>query len=221
MSRSPSPTKRLYVLDDATMRQGQRTMLSHFSGRAAEFGAFNPEFGGSFLVDWDVALTAADAALPRAARAGTLKEDTEAVKTVMASARDQVQRLFYFVGEAYPGNAGRLAQYGKRDYNKARNNRDKMATLLLEAFEAATRDQAALAAKGWNATARAAFGELAPALALAMSTQQIQKGTNLENGQAYIGRQNTLYGYGQRVSAAAKIRFATEQSTLRLFRLTR
>lgn len=84
-------------------------------------------------------------------RVGELKETTGAVESVMARARRAAQQVFYFVGQAYPHNAGRLDQYGRRAYGVARNSHKLMQALLQTALDSATRDQATLAAQGCGA----------------------------------------------------------------------
>ena len=138
----------------------------------------------------------------------------------MEQGRTQVQRLFYFVGEAFPNNAGRLDQYGKGRYEKARAHHDRFIVLLDLAAEAATRDAAALAAAGWPAASTAALAALSTQLSTANTAQEMQKGTGVEDGQTYLGLQNTLYAFGQKLSLAAKTCFAEDFAKRQLFDLT-
>ena len=211
---------RHYSQPDAAMRQDMRTMFEHYTARQAAFAAFNPEFAAAFGTAWRAAIDLADATPTGAVRVAELKEDTAEVAGTMEQARAAVQGLFYFVGRAYPHNAGRLEQYGRSTYLAARDNHDKMRTLLQTAFTAATRDKAELAKKGYTPAMLAALGALVAQLADSNTTQEVKKGSNTDEGDHYVTIQNLAYGYGQEVSAAAKVLFAADAATLKLFRLS-
>ncbi|GAB3576664.1 hypothetical protein GCM10027345_13580 [Hymenobacter daeguensis] len=202
------------------MRQDMRTMYQHYLTHQAAFQTFNPEFDAAFGTDWLAAIDTADTTPPGAVRVGELKEDTAEVGNTMAQAQAAIQSLFYFVGRAFPHNAGRLATYGRSTYDAARDNHDKMRALLQTAFTSATRDKTALATKGYTPAMLAALGALVEQLTDTNTTQEVKKGTNTEEGDHYVTTQNLAYGYGQEVSAAAKVLFAEDAATLRLFRLT-
>jgi len=210
---------RHYAEPDAAMRQHQRTMQAHYVAHEAAFRAFNPEFDAEFGTHWLAAIDLADATPDNTVRVGELKEHTAEVTDVMTQAQGAVQTLFYFVGRAFPHNAGRLDQYGRRRYAAARDSHDQMRTLLQTAFASATRDHAALAAKGYSAAQLAALGTLVTQLADTNTTQEVAKGTNVEGTDHYLTVQNLAYGFGQEVSAAAKILFAADAATRQLFRL--
>ena len=211
---------RHYHEPDADMRQDMRTMYEHYLTHQAAFRAFNPEFDADFGPEWLAALNAADTAPTGTVRLGELKEDTAEVTTVMEQARTALQSLFYFVGRAFPHNAGRMTTYGRPTYDAARDNHDLMRTLLQTAFTSATRDQDALATKGYTAAQLAALGNLVAGLTDTNTTQEVKKGTNVEGTDDYVTIQNRAYGYGQEVSAAAKVLFAEDAATRKLFRLT-
>jgi hypothetical protein len=210
---------RRYSAPDAAMRQHMRTMHTHFTANQAAFQAFNPRFDAAFGAQWLAAVEAADTAPTGAVRVGELKEDTAAVQDLMSKAQQAVQQLFYFVGQAFPNNVARLDQYGRRGYVAARDSHDKMRTLLQTAFASATRDQAALAAHGYTAAQLAQFGTLGEQLTATNTAQEVKKGQNTEGSDAYLTLQNRAYGYGQEVSAAAKVLFTGEVAKARLFRL--
>ncbi|MDQ2792750.1 MAG: hypothetical protein M3Y12_01890 [Bacteroidota bacterium] len=202
------------------MRQHMRTMQAHYVAHEAAFRAFNPEFDAAFGAHWLAAIDEADAAPDNTTRVGELKESTAEVATTMTQAQAAVQSLFYFVGRAFPHNAGRLDQYGRRGYVTARDHHDKMRTLLQTAFSSATRDKAALAEKGYTPAMLAALGTLVTQLADTNTTQEVKKGTNVEGTDHYLTTQNLAYGFGQEVSAAAKVLFADDKATQALFRLS-
>jgi hypothetical protein len=210
---------RHYSSSAAAMRQDMRTMHAHYLTHQAAFQAFNPEFDAAFGTDWLAAIDLADTTPDNTVRVGELMEDTAAVQDAMTRAQQAVQSLFYFVGRAYPHNAGRMATYGRSSYETARNSHDKMRTLLQTAFASATRDKTDLAAKGYTAAQLAALGALVAELADTNTTQEVKKGTNQEGTAHYLTTQNLAYGYGQEVSAAAKVLFAQDAATLKLFRL--
>jgi hypothetical protein len=217
------PLNRLYTGADDAMRQGQRTLREHYTANAKAFEKFNPAvFTEDYAARWSTAQEAADTADPGSVRAGTLHEDTTAVEGKMAEARTAVQRLFYAAGQAYPGNPGRLNQYGKNRYEQARDSHDHMITLLDLAHDAANRplDALALAKHGWGITATAGLETLGLALAGANTTQETQKGTGVEDGQTYIVQQNGLYRFGQQASLGAKTLFADDFPKRQLFALT-
>jgi hypothetical protein len=210
---------RHYSQPDATMRQDMRTMHGHYLTHQAEFQAFNPDFDADFGSEWLAALDLADTTPDHTVRVGELKEDTAEVDDVIVRAQRAAQTLFYYVGRAFPNNAGRMTTYGRKTYDAARNNQDKMRTLLENAFAAATRDHAALAAKGYSAAQLADLHAVAQELTAANTGQEMQKGTNTEGRDHYVTVQNHAYGYGQEASAAAKMLFVDDKATRDMFRL--
>ncbi|MFD2721589.1 hypothetical protein ACFST9_22935 [Hymenobacter monticola] len=210
---------RHYSQPNAAMRQDMRTMHGHYLTHQARFQAFNPDFDKDFGAEWLAALDLADTTPDHTVRAGELKEETAGVDDVMTRAQRAAQTLFYYVGRAFPGNAGRMSTYGRKTYDAARDHQEKMRTLLQNAFAAATRDHAALAAKGYTATQLAELGALAEELTSANTDQELKKGTNTEGRDYYVTVQNHAYGYGQETSAAAKVLFADDKATQKLFRL--
>ncbi|MBF9219977.1 hypothetical protein [Hymenobacter ruricola] len=210
---------RHYTMADATMRQNMRTMHGYYLTHQAEFQAFNPDFDADFGAEWLAALDLADTTPDHTVRTGELKEDTAEVEDVMVRAQRAAQTLYYYVGRAFPNNAGRMTTYGRKTYDAARNHHDKMRTLLHTAFAAATRDHAALAAKGYTATQLAELGALGTELAGTNTEQEMKKGTNTEGRDHYVTVQNHAYGYGQEASTAAKVLFAADKATRDLFRL--
>jgi hypothetical protein len=199
---------RLYTIADSEMRQDMRTMHGHYLSDMAAFGT-----------QWLAAIGAADLAKPGAALRSDLKEDTQEVEALMEQARTQVQTLFYYVGQAFPGNAARLDQYGKKQYEQARKKHDKMRALLSLAIEAAERDQDELAEKGFKPAQLAALIQLAEDLEGANTDQEMRKGTNTEGSDDYIRIQNAAYTFGQQVSKAAKVAFAQDPVKQKLYLL--
>ncbi len=218
--KRPTAVLRHYSQPDATMRQDLRTMHGHYLAHEAAFQKFNPEFDAAFGKDWLAALDLADTTPDHTVRVGELQEDTAEVETVMEQAQRALQAVFYYVGRAFPHNAGRLATYGRSTYDAARDNHDKMRTLLHTAFTSATRDAQALEAKGYTKAQLAELGRLADELTTTNTTQEVTKGTNTEGTDHYITTQNLAYGYGQEVSAAAKVLFVEDKATQGLFRLS-
>jgi hypothetical protein len=210
---------RHYSQPDAAMRQDMRTMHGHYLAHEAKFRAFNPDFDQDFGAEWLAALDLADKTPDHTVRTGELQEETAEVDDVMVRAQRAAQTLFYYVGRAFPGNAGRMNTYGRKTYDAARDNQDKMRTLLENAFAAATRDHAALAAKGYTAAQLADLGALAEELTSANTDQELKKGTNTEGRDHYVTVQNHAYGYGQETNAAAKMLFVDDAATQKLFRL--
>ena len=213
------PTERQYDQPDSEMRQRMRTMHGHYLNDLAAFTAFNPALTAAFGTQWAAALDAADQATSGTTLRGDLREDTQTVETLMDHARTQVQQLFYYVEQAYPNNAGRLDQYGKAQYPGARQKHDKMRALLSAALASATRDQAALAPHGFGPDKLAALAQVTQDLERADTDQEIRKGTNTEGSDEYVRRQNAAYAFGQQVSRAAKIVFASDAVKQRLYRL--
>lgn len=211
---------RHYTMADAIMRQNMRTMHGHYLTHQAKFQAFNPDFDADFGTEWLAALDLADTTPDHRVRTGELQENTAEVEDVMVRARRAAQTLFYYVGRAFPGNAGRMAAYGRNTYDAARDHHEKMRTLLASAFAAATRDHAALAAKGYTAAQLAELNTLAQELTTTNTAQEMKKGTNTEDRDHYVTVQNHAYGYGQEVNAAAQQLFADDKATQKLFRLS-
>lgn len=217
------PEVRIYNMSDDDMRQRQRTLRQHYIDNASAFTDFNPEvFTDDYATRWETAQEAAESADSATVRTGTLKEDTQEVKAEMEKSRKMMQRLFYAVGQAWPGNSGRLNQYGKNRYERDRDNHDGMITLLDLAHDAASRpaDALELAKYGWKPSDTKKLDTQGEALTTANTAQESQKGTGVEGGQEYIGRQNNLYRFGQQASLGSKTLYVDEFAKRQLFDLT-
>lgn len=212
--------RRSYASSDATMQQRMRTMRDHFAQRRAKFEQLNPEFGGTFLADWEAAQRTAEQATSAAVRTGTLKEKTGDVNAAADDNRLLLKQLFYAVRRAFPGNEGRLQQYGYAKFEAARDDHDELVALLHQAVDAATRDQAELAKKGFGPAQLQELADDLAAVTDANTDQETQKGVNVEVGQDYIRKQNALYGFGQRASEAAKLVYDDDPAARQLFHLT-
>lgn len=214
------PEARQFVGSDAAMRARMRTMHGHYLTDAAAFTALNPELGGTFGADWLKAIEEADKAPNVDVRRGTLSEDTAVVGDGMERARRMAQSVFYYVEQAFPRNKGRLSQYGKDRYAKAAKDPEEMRLLLDMAAEAAERDKAELAAKGFQAGQLAELKALADELDRVDTKQEMQKGSNQEGTGGYVRVQNVAFGYGQRLNKAAKYAFADNATRRQLYRLS-
>ncbi|PJJ47892.1 hypothetical protein [Hymenobacter chitinivorans] len=214
------PEERQYSGPDSTMRQNMRTMHGHYLKDVAAFTAFDPKLTAAFGTQWLAALDQADKATSGTTLRGGLKENTQDVEALMEQARTQVQALFYYVEQAYPNNAGRLDQYGKKQYVPARKKHDKMRALLETAVATATRDLADLSGHGFGAPKLATLKQLSQDLNQADTTQEVRKGSNTEGSQDYVRLQNQAYGYGQQLSKAAKRAFPTDPVKQKLYLLT-
>ncbi len=95
-----------------------------------------------------------------------------------------------------------------------------MRSLLAIALALATRDQADLTAKGYSTAQLAALATFEAQLTTTNTAQEVKKAQNTEGSDAYLTAQNLAYGFGQEVSAAAKILFAQGAATSPLFRLS-
>ncbi|MCB2378131.1 hypothetical protein LGH70_11090 [Hymenobacter sp. BT635] len=213
------PEVRQYLSTDSKMRQDMRTMHGHYLTDLAKFTAFNPTFTAAFGQQWLAALEAAETTPSGTALRSDLKEDTQAVTALMELARTQVQSLFYYVEQAFPGNTGRLDQYGKKQYAQARQKHDKMRALLPGAISSATRDQAELTKHGFSQEKLAALQQLAKSLDQADTEQEMRKGSNTEGTDDYVRLQNAAYNFGQQLSKAAKVAFVSEPLKQQLYRL--
>ncbi|SHI59859.1 hypothetical protein SAMN02745146_1140 [Hymenobacter daecheongensis DSM 21074] len=216
---SKQESVRLYTGSDADMRQRMRTMHGHYLTDVAAFSGFNPTLNAAFGAQWLAAIEAADQALPGAVRVGELKEETGQVQDDMEQARQQVQTLFYYVDKAFPKNAGRLEQYGKKRYEKARAKQEEMRTLLEMALQSATRDEQALTTQGYTAAKRQQLAQLSDALTASNTAQKVKKGANKEDSGLYIETQNAAYGYGQQANEAARVLYMSDALKRDLYRL--
>ncbi|UOQ72111.1 hypothetical protein [Hymenobacter cellulosilyticus] len=215
------PEVRQYLSTDSKMRQEMRTMHGHYLTDLAAFTAFNPTFTAAFGQQWLAALEAAEQATSGNLLRADLREDTQTVESLMEQSRTQVQALFYYVEQAFPKNPGRLDQYGKKQYAQARQKHDKMRALLSTALSAATRDQDELSKHGFTAAKLATLEQLSKDLDRADTTQEIRKGANTEGSDDYVRLQNAAYSFGQQLSKAAKVAFATAPVKQKLYRLAK
>lgn len=220
MAKKAKKVVRAYVENDARMRQRMRTMQGVYETQKALFEALNPKvFTPTFGTRWLTALDTADEAVPGMVRVGELKEETEDVNATLAAAGAMAQRVFYYVGEAFPGRASKLTAYGQPRYEKARNSQPLMRALLETLIGRAKADKTALAAVGFGPALQTQLAELSEQLTLDETSQEDKKGLNTGDGDAYIETQNAAYAFGQAAYKAAQQLFGADASQLARFRL--
>lgn len=100
---------------------------------------------------------------------------TEALKALVAGARNAVQELYFYVGMAWPDSAARLAAYGRGEYVASRQSAWRMVKLMEKALAQAAEDAAGLDAVGYTAAKRAALEALMNQLQAKIVEQDAQK----------------------------------------------
>lgn len=220
------PSIRLISEEPApAMRQRLRAMLQQYSTDKAAFTTLNPTlFSPDFATSATYYLQQAENAAPHDARVAAGEVATDAVDAAMATARQQAQALYYFVGQAYPGGARKpaLLRFGQPAYDNAREDADALGGLLDQAL-AALADvptATALAAHGYGAPQLTALTAARAVLRTARTAQGTLESVNAQTGQDYYRAQNRAYWFGQQLRDAADVVYRGQGAKLDQYRLS-
>jgi len=128
-----------------------KIILEEFLVDEAEFIAFSPKYAAPYAADLKSKIEAAKNVVPDSTNVNIITGLTAELEAKMDIGRIEVQKFFNFVVDVFPHNSAKINQAGKDDYLAARQNYEKMMTLLKTAKTFADDNAAALTAKGYTA----------------------------------------------------------------------
>ena len=127
-----------------------RIVLEEFKVDVALFIAFSSKYAPPYVTNLEALIDAAKLVVPDSTNVNIISGLTAELEAKMDVGRIEVQNFFNFVKDVFPHDTARLNQAGKDDYLAARQNYEKMKTLLQTAKTFADDNAAALTAKGYT-----------------------------------------------------------------------
>lgn len=134
----------------AATNEWMRIVLEEFKVDAADFIAFSPKYAPPYQTNLEAKIDAAKNVVPDSTNVDIITGLTAELEAKMDIGRIEVQKFFNFVVDVFPHDSAKLNQAGKNDYLPARQNYEKMMTLLKTAKTFADDNAAALTAKGYT-----------------------------------------------------------------------
>ena len=186
----------------------------------AALAAYDIDIDAAWLTAMQAAIDDLNATPAPVENTGILKDITADVNAKMAEARTTMQDLLFVVKKAFPGQDGKLDSYGKKDFEKARNDQQLMLATMARANRLMAADSAALIAKGWLQSKIDAFGALYTALLELDQDQEKQKGDKSDDTSVFYEKANIVWdNYVMRIHEAGTIAFRDDQEKLKQYML--
>jgi len=127
-----------------------RIVLEEFLVDVAHFTAFSPKYAAPYATNLEAIINAAKLVVPDSTNVDIISGLTAELEAKMDGGRIELQKFFNFVVDVFPHDSAKLNQAGKNDYLGARQNYEKMITLLYTAKTFADDNAAAFTAKGYT-----------------------------------------------------------------------
>lgn len=212
--------ERKYRGKDSHMLSQIFNALSFFEIHLAEFTTFDPQFDAAYLTNWRAAqkniskyydMDRVEVHIEK-----LLLEDTgKSLTDCHAKYRD----VKYFASKAFPDNKEALREFGEGTYRKVRNSHLRMVQFMETLHGVAMKYKTELIAQNYTQPAIDEIATLATALRDDNHAQQLKKKERPTETRKRIEAFNTFYGFGQKVSEAAKELFRNRPVERDEFRL--
>lgn len=208
--------KRVYKGTDADMLSQIMRCLSFFKSHLADFTAYDPHFDAAYLANWRNALDNDVARYYDMDKAEVfeenllLKDTGKELKKCYAKYRD----VKYFAGKAFPDNKEALREFGEGSYSKVRNSHLRMVQFMEKLHGVATKYKTELIAQNYTQAGIDEIATITNLLRESNQKQQLKKIERPTETRKRIEAFNAFYGFGQKVSEAAK-EIYRENSVLR------
>lgn len=125
--------------------QYSRTLLQFVTKNLSTFANFDSQrFVAQFLIDFELAIEAAENVQDDEVFLAQQSIKTQAVKDIMAQARKQFQILKHFVQIAFPDDENVWEQFGLKEYSEVRTSAIKMIPFLYKIHQVASENRVAL-----------------------------------------------------------------------------
>jgi len=142
---------------------------------------------------------------------------TAVVKTSMETARIELQKLFNFVGYAFPKDSAKFHEVGKNFYEEARKVPSRMLLLLDTAKDFADKYAVQLADKGYSAVMAAEIGGAKTALKDAVNEQRKAKRERPSKTRHRRMLMNDMYDTVRDLCEDAKIIYVNDYAKYNLY----
>jgi len=141
---------RLYRMEDELMLTRAQTMHDNLAADLAAFTAKFPWLDATYVLSFQTDITTALSYLPDAASVNQIKVLTEDVNASVAEGMKALDTLDIYARVAYPNAPAKQRVFGQDNWDKARNDQEKMskALKLANSFADTAPYKAALIAKG-------------------------------------------------------------------------
>ena len=213
---------RNYTMADSKMIQDSSVKRQHFLDNQADFIAEDPDFGGTFVTDWQTANTASENQESAETRDDRQTQETADVEAAMGDARIAIKRIFYYAGKAFSDNKGIRNEFGMDDYGDVGSSHHKMRLFLANLHNKAENKYKAelLAAQCTQAKIDAVLTAKNN-----LVTEDVEQEVFADNEpidtKARVAVHNHTFSFMQRVRYAADIVYFDNPEKFNLFVLTR
>ena len=206
------PIKDNYTVSDDFMHQHSKTLRLVFMGDQALFTARDADFGTPFEMNWLTAISTAEAHPTDELVDDMMREKTEAVQTAMTNCRNKWMDTKPFVKKTFPDNPTMWDKFGFNNYQNIDSNQEGLTRFFKLLHGTATQYAVELIAKNYTQAMIDEIETLRAALETANNEQEKFKLDIPVFTKQRTDKNNTVYGFSQRVCETGKLIFRDDYS---------
>lgn len=213
-------TQRNYAMQDDAMLSESKTTLTlakqDFEAISAVDPSITVEVINKNLKDADICLDDFTSLGGR----NTISITTDIVQSVLHDCREELGFFYFHLDRAFPDDPFILTKFGKNGYDKARNNPEKMISLLslvIAGYGEVSIEKVLTARLGEGYKAK--LVEMKERLAKDALEQSLAKSKRIAETESRITRYNTLWDFVRKVSEAAKVAFRNSPAKQQQYKL--
>jgi len=201
----PNQIDRNFAISDSEMIVASGVYRTLFIEDKADFIQFDASFADPYADSWGAAITLAETISQDAELIDQMAQLTAIVNAKMKEAQDYYHKAKYYMEKAFPNNAPIQNEFGRNDYDKARNSTPKLVTFMQALSTAITKYETQLLAAGCTQEFMDEAENVLDDLRSAENNQEVFKKTRPVETQARLQSMNSCWNYSKDVCRAGKI----------------
>ncbi|MBU0474130.1 MAG: hypothetical protein KKF62_08195 [Bacteroidetes bacterium] len=201
----PNEVHRNYTISDSEMVLTSNVYRALFIEDKLDFSQFDSSFADPYADNWAAAIAVAEVVAQDAELIDQMAQLTAKVNAKMAEVQDYYHRIKYYMEKAFSDNIAIQNEFGRNDYDKARNSTPKLVAFMQTLNNATTKYSAELLAAGCAQEFLDKAPTLRDELRTAENNQELFKKTRPVETQKRLEDMNTCWDFSKNVCKAGKI----------------
>ena len=201
----PKEVNRIYTISDSEMVVASGVYKAIFTEDKLDFSQFDSSFADPYVDSWDAAIISAETVAQDAELIDQMAQLTAIVNEKMKEAQEYYHRIKYYMEKAFPNNIAIQNEFGRNDYEKARNSTPKLIAFMTALSKAITKYNTELLASGCAEEYLLEAPTKLEDLRTAENNQELFKKTRPVETQKRLELLNSCWVFSKNVCKAGKI----------------
>jgi vacuolar-type H+-ATPase catalytic subunit A/Vma1 len=205
----PNVVHRNYTISDSEMVVASNVYRALFIEDKSDFSQFDSSFADPYADNWGAAITLAETVAQDAELIDQMAQLTTIVNLKMKEAHEYYQRIKYYFEKAFADSISIQNEFGRNDYEKARNSTPKLVAFMQNLSKAILKYNAQLLTSGCSQEFLDEAPNLLNELRTAENNQELFKKTRPVKTQKRLEDMNSCWDYSKNVCKAGKIIYSS------------